>query len=69
AAASRRLLDDDELTKRLGAAAAARAQREFERDVMVRRSMRLYDEAIHGSPRSAFHRPRVEAIPSEGARP
>jgi rhamnosyl/mannosyltransferase len=74
AAASRRLLDDADLVRHLRGAAVARARREFDRDVMVRRRLRLYDEAIHGS-RSAPRRSRAEARPpetrqeTEGARP
>jgi rhamnosyl/mannosyltransferase len=70
AAAARRLLDDADLARRLRDGAVARARREFDRDVMVRRSMRLYDEAIHGS-RSARRRSPAEALPpeTEGARP
>jgi rhamnosyl/mannosyltransferase len=46
AAAARRLLDEPGLRDRLGRAAATRAEQEFEREMMVRRSLAMYESAL-----------------------
>jgi rhamnosyl/mannosyltransferase len=50
AAAARRLMDEPGLRDRLGAAARARAAREFDHRVMARRSLALYEAVLEGRP-------------------
>jgi rhamnosyl/mannosyltransferase len=49
AAAIERLLSDVPLRQRLGAAGRARVRAEFDVDVMGRRVMEIYDEALRGA--------------------
>lgn len=72
ARASLRLLEDADLSARLRRGAIVRARREFDHDVMVRRSLRLYEEALGGArPPAPPRRSLTEPLHPgpEGARP